>query len=163
RDAERLAAGRAVPAAAGDAEKLRAEAAELSAQARVAVEAERTAAERAEAASRALAEAGPTGSVDVVVLERLVSQAARLERALTVDTAQIEEVVRRRVEADSVRTAELGATLRQLGAEEVGLRGLLTASAERASALEVELARIDAERDEARRRLEAAGDEPAEG
>jgi chromosome segregation protein len=162
RDAERRAGGR-TSTDGGDPEALRAEAEVLSAQALAASEAERRAAERAEAASGALAEAGPRGSLDVVLLERLVSQAARLEQALTVDTGQIENALRERVESDSARTAELGATLRQLGAEEVELRGALTAGAERSSALDVELARIDAERDEARRRLDAAGAEPAEG
>src|SRR5262249_32556151 len=68
-----------------------------------------------------------------------------------------------RVEADAARTAQLGAALRSLGAQEADLRGKVTAAAERLSALDVELARIDAERDEAERRLEAASAEPAEG
>jgi len=162
RDAERRAGGR-TSTAGGDPEALRAEAEALSAQALAASEVERAAAERAEAASGALAEAGPKGGLDIALLERLVSQAERLEQALTVDTGQVEDVLRQRVESDSARTAGLGATLRQLGAEEVELRGALTAGAERSSALDVELARIDAERDAARRRLDAAGVEPAEG
>jgi chromosome segregation protein len=163
REAERLAAGRSAPSAAGDPDALRAEARELVAQAETAAEAERTAAERAEAAARAAAETGPKGRLDVVLLERMASQAGRLERALTADIAPVEALLRERVDADAARTSELGATLRRLGAEEVELRGQLTAGAERSSALDVELARIDAERDEARRRLDAAGAEPAEG
>ena len=163
REAEGLAGGRTAPAAAGDAEALRREASERAGQARAAAEAERAASERADAASRTLADVRPEGRVDVVLLERLAAQAGRLERALTVDTAPLEALLRQRVDADSARSSELGAALRRLGAEEVELRGLLAAGAERASALEVELARIDADREEAQRRLDAAGAEPAEG
>jgi chromosome segregation protein len=163
REAERLAGGRSAPAVDGDAEALRLEASDLAARARAAAEAERAAADRAEAASRSLAEAGPKERIDVVLLERLAAQAERLEGALTVDTAPVEALLRQRVEADSTRTAELGTTLRRLGAEEVELRGALTSGAERTSALEVELARIDADREEAQRRLDAAGAEPVEG
>ena len=59
--------------------------------------------------------------------------------------------------------AELGASLRRLGAEEVELRQAASAAGEQLAAVDVELARTDAERDEAKRRLEAAGVEPAEG
>ncbi len=162
RDAERVASGRTA-APSGDPDALRARAEALAENARAAAEAERAAAERAEAASRSPAEAGPTGRVDLAVLERLTSQAVRLEHALSFETAAIEALLRSRVDADSARTGELGATLRRFGAEEVELRGLLTGGAERASALDVELARIDAERDEAERRLNAAGSEPADG
>jgi chromosome segregation protein len=163
REAERLATGRSAPPVRGDADQLRLHAGDLAAKARAAAAAERGAAERAEAASRSLAEAGPRERVDLVVHERLASQAERLERALTVDTTPIEATLRQRVEADSARTAELGATLRRLGADEVELRRALTAAAERASVLDVELARVDADREEAQRRLAAAGAEPAEG
>jgi chromosome segregation protein len=54
--------------------------------------------------------------------------------------------------------------LRRLGAAEVELRQELAAAAEAVSAVEVEAARVDAEADEARRRLEQANaDEPADG
>jgi chromosome segregation protein len=163
REAERLARGRAAAAVGGDLEQLRREANDLAERARAAAEAERAAAERAEAASRSVAEAGPRERIDVVLLERLASQGARLGRALTVDTAPVEALLRQRVEAGTARTSELGGVLRRLGAEEVELRGALTVGAERASALDVELARIDAEREEAKRRLDAARAEPAEG
>ena len=68
-----------------------------------------------------------------------------------------------RAEAQSARTSELGATLRRLGAEEVEQRQLASAAGEQLAAIDVELARTDAERDEATRRLEAAASEPAEG
>jgi chromosome segregation protein len=61
------------------------------------------------------------------------------------------------------RTGELGAELRRLGAEEVELRQNAAQAGERLSAIDVELARIDAEHDEAERRLSAAAAEPAEG
>jgi chromosome segregation protein len=58
----------------------------------------------------------------------------------------------------------LAARLRELGAAEAQLRGLSSQAGERAAAVDVEIARLQAESDEARRRLEAAGaDEPAEG
>ena len=69
----------------------------------------------------------------------------------------------RRAEAQAARTTELGAALRRLGAEEVELRQAAGAAGEQLAAVDVELARIDAERDEAERRLDAAGSEPAEG
>src|SRR5262249_41786006 len=62
--------------------------------------------------------------------------------------------------AEAARAAELGAELRRLGAAEVELRRRASEAAERLSAIDVELARTDAERDEARRRLESAGAEP---
>ncbi len=107
--------------------------------------------------------AQPPAQVDTLLLERLASAAQRLQDALTVDVAPFEAAVKQRVEADGARTAELGAALRTLGAREADLRGKVTAAAERLSALDVELARIEAERDEATRRFEAAGAEPAEG
>src|SRR5581483_9171252 len=64
---------------------------------------------------------------------------------------------------ETARAAELGAELRRLGAEEVELRRRAAEAAERQIAVEVELARVDAERDEARRRLEAAGGAAAGG
>ncbi|MGH3078313.1 MAG: AAA family ATPase, partial [Gaiellaceae bacterium] len=61
-------------------------------------------------------------------------------------------------------TGDLGDELRRLGAAEVGLRQELEDATARSTTAEVELARLDAESGEARRRLEAAGDvEPAEG
>ncbi len=53
--------------------------------------------------------------------------------------------------------------LRRLGAAEVDSRRAAAEAGERLSAIDVERARIEAEVDEARRRLEAAAAEPAEG
>ena len=71
--------------------------------------------------------------------------------------------MRERAEAQTTRTSELGAALRRLGAQEVEVRQAASSAGERLAAIDVELARTDAERDEARRRLEAAASEPAEG
>src|SRR5262249_27799603 len=58
---------------------------------------------------------------------------------------------------------ELAAELRRLGADEADARRAASESAERSSAVEVERARLEAERDEARRRFEDAGAQPAAG
>jgi chromosome segregation ATPase len=68
-----------------------------------------------------------------------------------------------RAEQGSTRAAELAAELRALGGREVELRREHAGASERAAAVDVELARLDAERSEARRRLEQAGAEPVEG
>ena len=68
-----------------------------------------------------------------------------------------------RAEAQAARTTELGTELRRLAAAEVELRQAASSAGERLSAVDVELARTDAERDEAQRRLDAAASEPAEG
>ncbi|HEY3184508.1 MAG TPA: AAA family ATPase, partial [Gaiellaceae bacterium] len=146
-------------------EALRAEAEDLSARAQEAVAAADDAAERARAAARALVDSGPGRSrrPSGLVLERLVAGAERLEGALQVDVEAFETPLRERVEADAARTAQLGAELRRLGAEEVELRRAAGEAAERLSAIDVELARTDAEREEAQRRLDAARAQPAEG
>ena len=63
--------------------------------------------------------------------------------------------------------AELGATLRELGAREVEVRQVADDATERLTAVEVELARLDGEASDARRRLEEAREEaeaePEEG
>src|SRR5438094_394948 len=63
-----------------------------------------------------------------------------------------------------MRTGQLGEELRRLGAAEVELRQSLTTASASVSTIDVEVARIEAEADEARRRLDHAGtDERAEG
>ncbi len=76
---------------------------------------------------------------------------------------RFEAPLRARADAGSTRTGSLAEELRRLGAEEVGARRAAAQAAERLSGLDVERARIDAEADEARRRLEAAAADPAEG
>ncbi|MDE3189768.1 MAG: AAA family ATPase [Acidobacteriota bacterium] len=98
------------------------------------------------------------------VVVRSVALAERLVRALEVPASRFEAPLRARVDAGATRTGELGEELRRLGAAEVELRQALSEAAERASAIDVESARIEAEADEARRRLADAGtDERAEG
>ena len=60
-------------------------------------------------------------------------------------------------------TASSARSCADLGAAEVELRQGAEDAAQRATEVEVELARIEADADEARRRLGEAGDEPAEG
>ena len=163
--AERRANGRSASSADGDPEALRTEA-ELSAErAAAAAEASRAAGERAAAAARVLAESQgrEPRRVDALLLVRLAASGGRVTAALTVDVARFEAPLHARVEAGATRTAALGAELRRLGGEEVELRGALSLVAERVAAVDVELARVDAEREDAERRLERAAAEPAEG
>ncbi|HEX4519355.1 MAG TPA: AAA family ATPase [Gaiellaceae bacterium] len=164
RAAERAAGGRVLEDS-GDPGELRTEAERLSAVAAEAAASASVASERASAASRALAEARSIDSrqVSKLALERLAALGVRLEEALSVDAERFESALRGRVDADAARTAELGGTLRRLGAEEVELRAAAAAAVERLSGTEVELARIEAEREDAARRFEAADAEPCEG
>ncbi|HET7567301.1 MAG TPA: AAA family ATPase [Gaiellaceae bacterium] len=162
--AERRANGRSAEAT-GAAEAVRAEADDLAARAAEAAAAAEETADRARAAARALADADParTRRPDELLVARLAAGAERLEGALAVDVERFEAPVRERAEAQAARTSELGAALRRLGAEEVEVRQAASGAGERLSAIDVELARTDAERDEAQRRLDAAASEPAEG
>jgi chromosome segregation protein len=100
-------------------------------------------------------------------LARVLAGAERLDAVLggAVEAAdRFEAPLRARVDAGGARTGTLGEELRRLGAAEVELRQELTNASAGASAIDVEVARIEAEADEARRRLEHAGtDERAEG
>ncbi len=97
-------------------------------------------------------------------LARLLATAERLVRALDVPADRFETPLRAHVDAGASRTGELGDDLRRLGAAEVELRQHLSQASEHAAAIDVEVARIEAEADEARRRLEHEGtDERAEG
>ena len=163
--AERRAGGRSGDAVPGELAGLRLEAEDLSERALEAGQAAEEAAERARRAARALADADPGHArrPSELVLERLAGGAERLERALAIEVQHFEAPVSRRAEAQAARTTELGASLRRLGAEEVELRQAAATAGEQLAAVDVELARTDAERDEAKRRLDAAGSEPAEG
>jgi len=77
--------------------------------------------------------------------------------------ARFEAPLQARVDAGAARAGQLAAELRRLGGEEAEARRAASESAERSSAVEVERARLEAERNEARRRLDEAGAEPAEG
>jgi chromosome segregation protein len=162
--AERRAQGRSAHAAE-DQPGLAERAEELQTRVEAAARAAEESAERARVAARALAESDGVRSrrPGILVLEQLLAGAGRLEAALLIAVERFDTPLRARVEAQAARTTELGAELRRLGAEEVELRQHAAQAGERLSAVDVELARIDAEHDEAERRLSAAAAEPAEG
>ncbi len=163
--AERRAGGRSAEPVAGRLVELRLEADDFSERAVEAGRAAEEAAERARSAARALADADPAQArrPSELVLERLLGGAERLEQALAVEVERFEAPVGLRAEAQAARTTELGASLRRLGAQEVELRQAAASAGEQLSAVDVELARTDAEADEAKRRLAASGGEPVEG
>ncbi|HEY5100954.1 MAG TPA: AAA family ATPase [Gaiellaceae bacterium] len=98
------------------------------------------------------------------VVVRSAALVERLVRVLDIPASRFETPLRARVDAGAARTGDLGEELRRLGAAEVELRQALSGAAERASAIDVETARIEAEADEARRRLADTGtEERAEG
>ena len=99
-------------------------------------------------------------------MRRVLAGAERLDETLAAAAAaaaRFEAPLRARVDAGATRTGELGAQLRELGAAEVELRQGAEDAAQRATEIEVELTRIEAEAADARRRLGEAGAEPAEG
>jgi len=101
-----------------------------------------------------------------VPVEPLVALAERLGRALAgaAEAAKrFEAPLQARVDAGASRAGDLAAELRRLGGEEVEARRAGAEAAERSSAISVEGARFEAEAEEARRRLDEAGVEPAEG
>src|SRR5207245_775057 len=170
RNLVRLGGGAVPQSEEGDAELLRAEARTLVAAADAA------AAEATEAGDRA--RSAEAARVDAAVragrrrarphqLARVLAAAERLDETLLAAVsaaARFETPLRVQVDAGGARTGGLGEELRRLGASEVELRQALTAASEGASAIDVEVARIEAEADEARRRLDHTGtDERAEG
>ena len=129
----------------------------------------RRAADVALAADAALVERAPRRRrLDVDLLRRLITVTEALGDGLARASAgatRFEAPVRARVDAGASRASELGAELRRLGAAEVELRQAAEVAAEVVSGIEVELARLDGEAAEARRRLDeavAAGAEEAE-
>jgi chromosome segregation protein len=95
-----------------------------------------------------------------------IAVAKRLERTLAAagsTSDRWEPTLRARADAGTTRTAELAEELRRLGGAEAEVRREAGEAATASGAIDVELARLQAERDEAQRRLEAAGAEPAEG
>ena len=134
--------------------------------------AETRAAETAERARAAAAAYGRTPSrsrhpaIDRELLARIATAAGSLTDALAAAgrvAERFDAPLRARVDAGALRSGDLGDELRRLGAAEVGLRQELEEASGRVTAAEVELARLDAETGDARRRLDAAGAEPAEG
>jgi chromosome segregation protein len=120
----------------------------------------RSAADAAHAADAALVERAPRRSrLDVDLLRRLVGATDALGDALARASAgatRFEPPVRARVDAGATRASELGAELRRLGAAEVELRQAAEAAAETVTGIEVDLARLEGEAAEARRRLDEA-------
>ena len=96
-----------------------------------------------------------------VALARLAAQLVETLEGIGDD--RFEAPLRARADAGSSRTGALAEELRRLGAEEVDARRAAADAGERLSAVDVERARIEAEADEARRRLDATDAEPAEG
>jgi chromosome segregation protein len=97
---------------------------------------------------------------------RLVALAERLGAVLDASRTaprRLEAPLERETRSESGRAGELAAELRRLGAAEADLRHAAAAAGERAATVEVELARLEAEAAEARRRLTAASAEPVEG
>jgi chromosome segregation protein len=97
---------------------------------------------------------------------RLSACAAGLHEALSATperAGRLEAPLRDEVELGASRAGELGGVLRRLGAEEAALRDRAGAESERLAAIGVELARLDAEAEDARRRRDIPGIEPAEG
>jgi chromosome segregation protein len=170
RDLTRFAGKPGTSGEPGDAETLRMEMRTLVA------EADAAAAEAAELGVRA--RSAEAARIDAAVragrrrarphqLARVLAGAERLDGMLAgaVETAsRFETPLRAHVDAGGTRTGHLGDELRRLGAAEVELRQALTTASASVSAIDVEVARIEAEADEARRRLEHAGtDDRAEG
>ena len=135
-------------------------AASLLADAEEAARAARAATDRARGAEAALVARVPRRSgADPDLLGRLGAAAEELAGALQRSAAlaaRFEAPVRARADAGSQRSGELGAELRRLGAAEVELRRAADEASERLTAIEVDLARLDGEAEEARRRLAAA-------
>jgi chromosome segregation protein len=101
-----------------------------------------------------------------VPVEPLALLADRLAAALAgaAEAAKrFEAPLQARVDAGATRAGELAAELRRLGGAEAEARREASEAGERGAAVDVERARLEAEADEDRRRLEEAGAEPAEG
>jgi chromosome segregation protein len=97
---------------------------------------------------------------------RTIAAAERLELELSncIEAGRRRETpLEAETRSESSRAGELAADLRRLGAAEAELRQQASSAGERASAIDVELARLEAEGAEARRRLADANAEPAEG
>jgi chromosome segregation protein len=169
RDLVRLGGG-AVPALPTDPETARRDARSLLAAADASAREAAEAAERARAAEAARIDAAVSAGRRRALpheLARVLRGIERLDAAVTAavaSAARFETPLRARVDVGGARTGELGDELRRLGAVEAELRQALAAAAADVAAVDVEVARGEAELDEARRRLEYAGtEERAEG
>ncbi len=127
---------------------------ELEAQRRGLLEQAAELRRRAESATPRLADPSLVAAATAVVsaLGAAARTAERLQAPLLADA-----------DRGAVNASKLAEELRSLGGREVELRRTLSEAAERASAVDVELARLEAERGEAQRRFDQAAAEPAEG
>jgi chromosome segregation protein len=129
-------------------------------------EAERLAVSAEDAAAASGERAQAAREAQKAQLAPLVRAAERLAQILVSAgeaSARFEAPLRGRVDAGSARAGELAGVLRSLGADEANIRRETSDAGERAAAIDVELARFEAEAKEAQRRLEEAGVPPAEG
>ena len=135
-------------------------------EAEAAAGASEAAAARSRAAEAALRAASPARRIDPVRLRRVLSVADRLAATLAAAAEvaeRLETPLRARADAGGLRTGELAAELRRLAGVEAELRRVSAEAGESAAALGVERARLDAEAEDARRRLDEAGVDPTEG
>ena len=152
-------------ALAAEARRLRGEASDAAAAAADVFELERLARERVTRARASVALMPPR--VDPADAQRASTLANAAERlASCLDTAvragsRFEAPLRGRVDAGAAASAKAGEELRLLGAQEADLRRAATEAASRLSELDVESARLAAERAELMRRL-PEGVAPAE-
>jgi len=117
-----------------------------------------TLARAAAAALEALGPARRARRADPATVARILALAERLDAVLAAASAvaaRFEAPLQVRVDAGATRTGELGSELRRLGAAEVELRHASSEAAQAAAAIDVELARLGAEADEVRRRIES--------
>jgi chromosome segregation protein len=111
-------------------------------------------------------EPAPAGETDEGPYRPLIATAERLERSLAAAGSasdRWEPTLRARADAGTSRTGELAAELRRLGGAEAEIRREAGEASTAAGAVDVELARLEAEREQAQRRLDAAAAEPLEG
>jgi chromosome segregation protein len=152
-------------ALAAEGRRLREEAREAAAAAAEVFERERRARERVTRARASVALMPPR--VDPADARRAAALAGAAERlAACLDSSvragsRFETPLRARVDAGAAASAKAGEELRLLGAQEADLRRAATEAASRLSELDVESARLSAERTELLRRL-PDGVEPAE-
>jgi chromosome segregation ATPase len=99
-----------------------------------------------------------------VASERLAEAAERLAATLGAAAGaalRFEPALRARVDAGGSRSGELGAELRSLGAREAELRHAAAEAAERLTAVEIEAARLEREREDVVARLPEGGEAEA--
>ncbi len=154
-------------ALAAEVDQLEADAVRAAGNAAAVFEVERAARERVTSARASVALMPPTMEPEEAeLLERLAADAERLCTILEAASSaarRFEPSLRARVDAGGTSSAELGEELRRLGAQEAELRRAAGEAAQTVSGLEVEAARIGAERDDVIARLpDDAEPEPLE-